>query len=303
MREPWAHWTRSPIPVDASPRRYTRLTGPNGEHAIEMQSGTVPTKPFVQIAGTLNALGLVAPEILYQNGATLVISDLGQTDMATALTTGANPQTLYRAAVDVLAALHNAPRADLSQMTPDVGGDMVRITAEYYAPNADGDTLACAVTDHLTQLCGPADKLALRDFHVENLIWRPQQTGTNRVGLLDFQDAFVAPAGYDLASLLRDVRHDVPQDVVDDATTYFCTQTGLNVRDFTPQRAILGAQRNLRILGVFARLINVEGKPKYRAFMPRVWRNIQADLAHPALSRLQNIVDQNIPDPAQAGFT
>ena len=64
-----------------------------------------------------------------------------------------------------------------------------------------------------------------------------------------------------------------------------------------------GAQRNLRILGVFARLINVEGKPKYRAFMPRVWRNIQADLAHPALSRLQNIVDQNIPDPAQAGFT
>ncbi len=299
---PWANWHIAAITGDASDRSYARLTGPDGHRVIVMHSGQVLTEPFCAIAEHLADNGFCAPAVLHRQGPVLVLSDLGAIDLATALDQGGDPMQLYRAAVDVLIALRRCAMPDLPRLTPDMAGEMVRITASHYAQSADGDALAEAVRASFEHHAPQPETLALRDFHVENLIWRPNEASGHLIGLLDFQDAFVAPDGYDLASLLRDVRRVVPDNVVQAMTAHYCAATGLDPGTFTSKLACLGAQRNLRILGVFARLINDGGKPKYRALMQRVWQNLLADLAHPALSDLRQTVIANLPPPDQAGF-
>jgi len=129
----------------------------------------------------------------------MLLSDLGDTDFAKHLKTHPTDATqLYSAAVDTLIHLDKAaPPAGLTTMTPQIGGEMVAITTEWYANN-ENEALSAEITTHLDRFCGPANTVALRDFHAENLIWRPSLQGTDRVGLLDYQDAFTAPRGYDL---------------------------------------------------------------------------------------------------------
>ncbi len=299
---PWADWRHSKIAGDASARSYARLTGANDQTVVLMNSGPVALDPFTDMAVFLAQQGLCAPKVLHRADPFLVLEDLGQIDIAKALEAGASAKTLYQAAVDVVVRLKDVTPPPLPVMTPKVAGDMVRITATHYAPQADADVLARCVTQQFDSLVDAPDVLALRDFHAENLIWRPNNSGTDRIGLLDFQDAFIAPPGYDLASLLRDIRRPVAPDVVAQMTDYYCTQTGTGRDSFAPQLASLGAQRNLRILGVFARLIREDAKPKYQALMPRVWANLMADLDHPALQDLRAVLVSQLPTPAQAGF-
>ena len=106
------------------------------------------------------------------------------------------------------------------------------------------------------------------------------------------------PAGYDLVSLLRDVRRDVPEALVETLTASFCTKTGLSLDLFRPAAAAMGAQRNLRILGVFGQLIKDQGKTTYAQHLPGTWRALCADLQHPALAALKQYVDDTFPDPS-----
>ena len=126
----------------------------------------------------------------------------------------------------------------------------------------------------------------MRDFHAENVIWRPGRRGHDRFGLIDFQDAFLAPPEYDLASLLRDARRDVGADAAEAAIAAFATRSGRNRDVVSAATAMLAVQRNLRILGIFERLIRTAGKPRYADFLPRVRRLIEEDLTHPALADL-----------------
>jgi aminoglycoside/choline kinase family phosphotransferase len=111
-------------------------------------------------------------------------------------------------------------------MDPKIGANMVAITAEWYAKDVDQTNLVAAMKDALSALTAIADTLALRDFHAENLIWRPERNGLDRVGLLDFQDAFLAPAGYDLISLLKDARRDVDPILAQDIISQFSALVG-----------------------------------------------------------------------------
>lgn len=299
---PWSDWPSTPIANDASARSYTRCVGPNKQSVIMMDSGPVPTEDFCTIAKLLSDAGFCAPKILYNASPILVLEDLGEIDVAQALASGGKPETIYQVAVDVLVQLRGIKSVDLSRLTPDVAGEMVKITGTHYAPDANPDLLAKQVTRHMARLASAPTTLALRDYHVENLIWRPEREGTDRIGLLDFQDAFLAPDGYDLASLLRDVRRDVPPQLSTKMTAYFCKRTGQDPDRLRPQLAVLAAQRNLRILGVFARLIREEGKDKYLRFMPRVWSYLMMDLEHPMLSELKATVLDQLPAPHQAGF-
>jgi hypothetical protein len=303
-RTAWADWSHATIAADASARHYTRLMGPNGATAILMDARSEPreaTRAFIDLTGFLRAAHLAAPDILHAEPAlgVLVIEDLGPAHFAHWLRNHAqDTRMLYTAAVDVLVALHHIPPPQgLKQLTPEVGAEMIAITAQYYADDADQTALTQAMHAALTRFTPNAQHVALRDFHAENLIWRAQKTGLARVGLLDYQDAVIAPAGYDLMSLLRDPRRDVAPDIVDEMITRFTTGTGQDHTQFTAQCACLSAQRNLRILGVFARLIQQEKKTKYAAFLPRVWQHIMTDLAHPALSELRAVVTKHLPAP------
>ncbi len=297
----WQNWQRASIAGDASARRYLRLS--HGIDSAILMDAPPETgedsQPFVRLAQLLNQRGLSAPEILLHDADTglLLLSDLGEADYAQWLTHRAGDQSnLYKAAADVLTHLQNIdPPAGLIQMTPEVGADMVTIVGEHYTRSSASD-LKQEMRQALATYAPEPTTLALRDFHAENLIWRPERLGLDRVGLLDFQDAFMAPAGYDLASLLRDARRDVPPNVAEEITAYFIKQTRAKT-GFRTQLACLGVQRNLRILGVFARLASVMGKTRYLSFMPRVWANVMLDLEDPALADLKQAVLDTLPAP------
>jgi aminoglycoside/choline kinase family phosphotransferase len=227
----------------------------------------------------------------------MIISDLGTQDVASRLRLHPDQEIrLYQASVDVLVKLHKlTPPSELNHMTAQRGADMVAVVGEYYS-RSDVSDLQREMHAALEAHAPSADTLALRDFHAENLIWRDAHEGLDRVGILDFQDAFVAPAGYDLASLLRDARRDVEPDTVETMITYFSEQIGAGPA-FRTQLACIAVQRNLRILGVFGRLSLTTGKAHYLDLIPRVWNDIQTDLADPALRRLQQVIFDTIPAP------
>jgi N-acetylmuramate 1-kinase len=287
-------WARQLIAADASQRRYLRLT--NGAQSVIVMDAPPASgeqlDPFIKIATVLTQAGLTAPHILAQDRAQglLLLSDLGRTDLARALDDQPDQrEMLYAASIDALVHVSRiAPPNDLARLTPELAGQMVAITGEFYAQTPIPD-LTAAMTATMAAYAAEPDTLALRDFHAENLIWRPDQTGLDRIGLLDFQDAFVAPLGYDLASLLRDARRHVPHDICTAMIARFSAATDARP-DFDAQLACLGAQRNLRILGVFARLAMISGKTRYLAMLPRVWDHLQTDLRHPALASLRQAV-------------
>jgi len=305
----WQDWATNKLPVDASARSYQRLT--QGTESVILMDAPPDTgedvRPFIKIANHLVDVGLSAPRILKMDveSGFLLLEDLGATDFATVLkNTPENDIDLYRTAADVLLHLRQGPAPDLTVMSPAVGGDMVRIVGEFYVSSkALADDLAHGVEVALASNCGPPEFMALRDFHAENLIWRPNQSDRARVGLLDFQDAFIAPDGYDLASLLRDARRDVRPQCADETIRYYAQKSGQTERTLKTALATLSVQRNLRILGVFGRLIQVQKKHRYIPMLPRVWAHIMQDLEHPALAHLQAIASKGIPDPTHSSIT
>ncbi|MGV3695401.1 MAG: phosphotransferase, partial [Paracoccus marcusii] len=174
-------------------------------------------------------------------------------------------------------------------------GDLAALFVDYY-PGADLPDLPALIADLHDCLCGdlpPA--ISLRDFHAENLVWR----GDAPLGLLDYQDAVAAHPAYDLVSALQDARRDVDPATEQAQITRYLAATGLAEAPFRAAYALIGAQRALRILGVFARLAIRDGKPRYLAFMPRVWAHLQRDLAHPALAPLRAML-AHVPAPDAA---
>jgi aminoglycoside/choline kinase family phosphotransferase len=149
------------------------------------------------------------------------------------------------------------------------------------------------------------DRLMIYDYHVDNLMLlpdAPRRTGIARVGLLDFQDAMRAPAAFDLMSLLQDVRRDVTDSLsAHCCERYLAAFPSFDREAFGASFAILGAQRNVRILGTFVRLWTRDGKPGYLNWLPRCWRFVERDLAHPAAAPLRAWFDAHLP-PAVRGI-
>ena len=116
-------------------------------------------------------------------------------------------------------------------------------------------------------------------------------------GLLDFQDAVLGPPSYDLVSLLEDARRDVPPALRAAMTErYLAAFPGLDRARFMRSGAILAAQRNAKIIGIFTRLWRRDGKPGYLRHIARVWRLLEADLAQePALTPIAEWLDRYLP--------
>jgi N-acetylmuramate 1-kinase len=148
----------------------------------------------------------------------------------------------------------------------------------------------------LTREGGETRVLVHRDYFADNLMWLPERRGVARVGLLDFQDAVVGPAAYDLVSLLQDSRRALPDDLVEAMLSRY--MDGATIADRTAFRTawtVLGAQRNARIVGLWPRLWRRDGKARYLRFMTQTWRLLEADLRHPELAGLQAWFDRVIP--------
>ncbi|MBI6629477.1 aminoglycoside phosphotransferase family protein [Pontibaca salina] len=307
----WAKAQREPLAGDASSRRYERLNDPQtGATAVLMDAPPdqgEDVRPFVRIANHLRDLGLSAPEILAEDteNGFLLLEDLGDDLFARLLnTTPKQENDLYRAATDVLIALHNTDPPELKTYTPPIMAEMTDLAFTHYRAAIWGrsepqlqERFQQRFTDILSQSVQSEPVLVLRDYHAENLLWLPKRDGIARVGLLDFQDAVLGHPAYDLVSLLQDVRRDVSVAVEQVMLTHYIKQTDADDHRFRRAYAVLGVQRNLRILGVFARLARERNKPYYLTLMPRVWEHLTRGLDHPALAPVAELLTRELPPP------
>lgn len=309
---PWATAQRGTLAGDASNRRYERLTDPaTGQTAVLMDAPPdkgEDVRPFLRVARFLSSLGLSAPQILAEDteAGFLLLEDLGDDLFARVIPRQPSlEKRLYETATDVLIALRKAPPLPLAPYDPELMANLAALALSKYRAGIDGSG-GDGVTDQFTAtfrallgrvMHGTVPVPILRDYHAENLLWLPDRVGIARVGLLDFQDAMLGHPAYDLVSLLQDARRDVPEEIETAMIGHYVNRTGTDPETFRTAYAVLGAQRNLRILGVFARLGLDYGKPNYVDLIPRVWGLLHRDLAHPALTPVATLLRETLPLP------
>jgi N-acetylmuramate 1-kinase len=304
----WGDAQRRFLAGDASDRSYDRLTR-GRETAVLMDAppgkGDNPAD-FLAVANHLSALGLSAPRCIAEDLSQgfLLLEDLGDAVFARILKVDPELEnSLYSAATEVLSHLQSAPpAANLPDLSSQDWAEAACFALDWYRFSIAGDCIdttvfRSALTEALNAHADGPRVMILRDFHAENLIWLPQRVSLARVGLLDFQLAQLGQPGYDLVSLLQDARRDVSLETESAMQRHFITLTGTTETAFRPAYAILGAQRALRILGIFTRLCLQSCKPNYLPLIPRVWSQLQRNLASPELSTLATICESLLPVP------
>ncbi len=309
----WGAAPPAPLAADASFRRYYRLT--DGDRRAVLMDAPPPhedVRPFVAVARMLRTHGLSAPEIFAEDhdlGA-LLLEDFGDDTYTRLLARGADETELYTLAVDTLIALQRAVAAPPALPPYDETALLgeAALLVDWYAPSVLGENLPAELREEYVELwrgvlplaAPSAPTLVLRDYHVDNLMLLRGRAGVQGCGLLDFQDALSGPASYDLVSLLEDARRDVPQALRDAMIErYLAAFPGLDHGAFRRSAAILAAQRNAKIIGIFTRLWRRDGKPQYLGHIPRVWRLLEADLRAPVLRPVAAWLDRHLPEAAR----
>jgi N-acetylmuramate 1-kinase len=277
--------------------------------------------PFVAMANGLRQLGFSAPQIYEAEigDGLLIIEDLGSEPVVT----GDPPVPIedrYGAAVDALIVLHSHDLGETVPLAPHVSHRLpyydlqaylieAELLLDWYLPRLGGTltnekraSYLALWRDALAEPLATKPTWVLRDFHSPNLIWLPERTEIARVGMIDFQDALMGPAAYDLASLLQDARVDVPELLEVALLGQYVKRRGeldvaFDPANFIQVYATLAAQRASKILGIFSRLDRRDAKPQYLRHIPRVWNYLQRSLAHPALVPLRDWYAANLPAP------
>jgi tRNA threonylcarbamoyl adenosine modification protein YjeE len=331
---------RKRIAGDASSRSYERLTA-DGRSFIVMNWPAKPdgppvkrglpysaiahlaedVKPFVAMAQGLRERGFSAPKIYSADcdAGLVVLEDLG-----TELVVAGNPAKpvieRYARATDLLVALHGidlppvlpiGPQVEYALPSYDLDAFLIEaeLLVDWYLPHRGGAASAEARAhfgslwrDALRPVLDAPKTWVLRDFHSPNMMWLGEREGIAKVGLLDFQDAVLGPAAYDLASLLQDARVDMPEEAEIALFGRYVgarrqVDPGFDAIAFARLYATLAVQRATKILGIFARLDRRDHKSQYLRHMPRVWHYLRRALAHPALDALDGWYLRNVPPP------
>ena len=305
-----------PCPPAATPAE-RRAAGYNA--MARLAAGRVDA--FIATGTWLHDQGLSTPAVVAHDVAAglAVLEDLGDDLYATLILGGLDEAPLYEAAVDALVAIHAVTPPDVltapggvawpllayDELALATGGEMFLEWWPKYAGMAPFPAEAVAEWETLwtpvrARGAAGATVFCHRDYHAENLIWLPGRKGPARVGMLDFQDALRAHPAWDLSMLLHDGRRDVsPEREAAALARYFELRPELDRTEFLADYHALGALNVSRILFIFARQVAGYGRPKYEAFMPRMWRYLDACLADPALAPIKAWYDRFIPAEAR----
>ncbi len=304
------------MPSDASSRRYERFVYYNRramlmDAPLEKES----IKPFIAVAEYLLQNGFSAPKIYDQDieNGLLLIEDLQDniyTELLRYNKKNLKEEQLYIYASDVLTKLKTLPLLNsLPKYSEELLLKEALLLTEWYLPNVKDiknvNELAVEYKDIwqelLTQKSMFAEVVVLRDYHADNLMWLPKRRGLKRVALLDFQDAVIGSPLYDLVSLLEDARRDLDPKIVEAVISHYIKKNNItNEQEFFAEYYRLAAQRNCKIVGIFARLALRDGKKRYLDYLPRVWRHLNNDLKYPALAKLKNWFEKALPLDKQA---
>ncbi|WP_137679060.1 aminoglycoside phosphotransferase family protein [Aurantiacibacter suaedae] len=301
----WATPQIEALPGDASFRRYFRLNR-EGKAALLMDAPPPheDVRPFLHVAHWLNGQGMRAPHIYAQcdERGLVLLEDFGLDRMRDWLDENPADETrVYSEAIDALVALHRCEPGPFAPYDMATYLREVTLLPEWFCPQAgievDAEGFEAAWREVLTPLLDRQTPgvTVLRDYHAENIML----LADGSQGLIDFQDALVGHPAYDLVSLLQDARRDVSEELEAAMLDHYCQEAGCD-EHFAADYARLGAQRNAKIVGIFARLNQRDGKPRYLSMIPRVWEAMERDLAHPALAPVARWFDANIPDEIRA---
>jgi len=297
---------------DASFRKYYRLK--KGKTSLVIMDAPPPQEdvnPFINIANFLTSNGFSAPNIEasdIENGF-LILEDLGDNkfndvisdveERLTSIDSKMIEEEMYKASIDLLVELHKIPPPNIRKYDDELLMNECLLLADWYYKLITGNEIEKKKRDKyisiwekiLSDTHMKEEVLVLRDYHADNLMWLEDREGTKKVGLLDFQDAVVGSPAYDLVSLLEDARRDVNENFADSMISYYVSSSGINKEKFILSYSILGAQRNCKILGIFARLLLRDGKNNYLSMMPRVWKYLEGDLRNHSLAPLKKWLD------------
>lgn len=315
----------APASSDASFRRYFRVITAQGTRVVmDAPPPQEDCAPFVEVAGRLAAVGLNVPHILAQDltQGFLLLTDLGPTTYYQRIQAGlddASLQSMYKDALSALVQMQTANQSglavyDAARLKDELGlfeqwyvAVHCKVTLEPPKLEALNQVFDILVAHNLTQ----ARVLVHRDFHSPNLMYCEQKEHGINPGVLDFQDAVSGPISYDLASLVFDARTtwEEPQQL-DWAIRYWQQARehklpiAADFADFHRDYEWMGLQRNLRILGVFARLNHRDGKSAYLAHIPRVKQYVrQVAARYIAFKPLLRLLDELDHVQAKVGYT
>jgi aminoglycoside/choline kinase family phosphotransferase len=301
----WGGADVEPLLGDASFRRYFRVR--SGSATAMLMDAPPPHEdpgPFLHVGKWLCAHGMRAPRIYAERPAQglVLIEDFGADRMRDWL--DANPEAeerVYAHAIDALVELHGQPPGPFEPYDISVYQREAGLFVEWYCPAMkveidEGGWRAAwdLVLDPLLERQQPGVTV-LRDYHAENIMLLPN----GEQGLIDFQDALVGHPAYDLVSLLQDARRDVSPELERRMLDRYRSQVDAGA-EFEADYARLGAQRNAKIVGIFARLWLRDGKARYLAMIPRVWEAMERDLAHPALAPVAEWFAAHVPADLRA---
>ncbi len=282
-------------------------------------------RPFVAIGEHLRRLGLAAPEIYAADldHGLLLLEDLGDHVYGALIDQGRGPSgeeldELYRAGIETLLQLqsvtapaalpvgdgshHAVPHFDDSVFRAELNVFLdwyLPVVLEREAPPAMREDYHGLWTALRPLIDAGRPTLFLRDFHSPNLLWLGGREGAARVGLIDYQDALIGSRAYDVVSFLQDARRDVPVAREDAMRALYVDRAkeelpGFEEEEFRAAYAALGAERALRLIGLWPRLLKRDGKPQYMAHMPRTMEYLHRNLAHPALAPLGAWLDAHV---------
>jgi aminoglycoside/choline kinase family phosphotransferase len=312
-------FTIAPASADASFRRYFRATFPDGTTKVVMDAPPQHEncEPFLHIGKLFEDAGTHVPHVYAKDLAQgfLLLSDLGNTTYLQALNED-NARQLYGAATDALVKIQLASKQkELPPYDEALLRRELNLFPEWYVARHLGVTLSDKQQGALEEVFRRilANNLAQpavyvhRDYHSRNLMYVPD----NNPGILDFQDAVYGPVTYDLASLFKDAYIKWDEELVMDWLIRYwekARKAGLPVREdfgeFYRDYELMGVQRHIKVLGIFARLYHRDGKDGYLKDMPLVMDYLRrACERYLDLKPLLHLLDELEPQEKQVGYT
>ena len=289
--------------VDASSRKYYRIALSDGTTRVLLDDEGCFNRPkeFAEIASFLLKHGIRAPKIFARQlkKGLMLIEDFGETDFVKKAN-GQNDTDLLRKAVDVLVKLHKVKEfpACAPQMDEKVIKDNFALFCDWYVPACLGRQLTkeerkgffAAVEKGLLSVQKMPKTLVLWDYHVNNVMYPDD---SDEAAIIDFQDAYVGPGLYDLASLIEDERRHIDPAVTEEMKNYYFEQMGsLNRKEFEEAYAYMALLRHLRVLGRFTTLITVKNRPWYATYIPHGLELVERSLTNPMFRELKQWMDQ-----------
>ena len=294
------------IAGDASFRSYYRISFADKDLILMFAPPEFEDiRPFIKVDKFLRQNSFLAPEILAidQENGFLLLQDFGDISYTKFLQKNIRSEVeIYKMATDELIKLHQIIPSKYIDLVEKYNNAVlfreVSLFIDWYLPlnNKKASLSQKQKFKHLwfeqfDRLHVDANYFVLRDYHADNLML-VDSDNEKKVGLLDFQDALIGSKAYDLVSLLEDARRDVDQQTVQEILTYYVAKTGCNKLSLYRDYEILSLQRNIKILGIFARLALRDNKKSYLDLLPRVLSHVKNRLksSNSNLFDLQNFL-------------